>query len=66
MQVISNILSNAIRFAKEGHVNTSIKRKGGLIDYVDDKSNNNDDMDTGTSKSISKIHFRSCIIAHSR
>ena len=33
MQVISNILSNAIRFAKEGHVNISIERKGGFIDY---------------------------------
>jgi signal transduction histidine kinase len=45
MQVISNILSNAIRFAKEGHVNISIERKDGVIDYVDDKSNNNNDDD---------------------
>lgn len=42
---ISNSLSNAIRFAKEGHVNISIERKDGVIDYVDDKSNNNNDDD---------------------
>ena len=56
MQVISNILSNAIRFAKEGDVNISIERKDGIIDSNDDKSNNNNNKgqvilsikDTGT------------------
>ncbi len=43
MQVISNILSNAIRFAKEGDVNITIERKGGIIDSYDGKSNDNDD-----------------------
>jgi signal transduction histidine kinase len=32
MQVISNILSNAMRFAKEGDVTIGIERKGGPID----------------------------------
>jgi signal transduction histidine kinase len=43
MQVISNILSNAIRFTKEGDVNISIERKGGIIDSYNGKSNNNDE-----------------------
>ena len=43
MQVISNILSNAIRFAKEGDVNISLKRKGEIIESDDGKCNNNND-----------------------
>ena len=43
MQVISNILSNAIRFAKQGDVTISIERKAGIIDSDYGKSNNNDD-----------------------
>jgi signal transduction histidine kinase len=43
VQVISNILSNAIRFAKEGDVTISIERKGINIDSDDGRSNNNDD-----------------------
>jgi signal transduction histidine kinase len=41
VQVISNILSNAIRFAKEGDVTISIERKGIIIDSDDGRSNNN-------------------------
>jgi signal transduction histidine kinase len=55
MQVISNILSNAIRFAKEGHVNISIERKGGFIDHDDDKSNNNDDNNNNKDEVIVSI-----------
>jgi prepilin-type processing-associated H-X9-DG protein len=43
MQVISNILYNAIRFTKEGDVNINMERKGGIIDSYNGKSNNNDD-----------------------
>ena len=55
MQVISNILSNAIRFSKEGDVVVSIERKGGIIDSDDGKSdsidnNNNDDDDDDNNK----------------
>ena len=46
MQVISNLLFNAIRFAKEGDVNISIERKGEFIDSDDGKSNN----DNGNNK----------------
>jgi signal transduction histidine kinase len=47
MQVISNILSNAIRFAKEGDVTISIERKGVFIDSDYGKSNNDDDNNKG-------------------
>ena len=47
LQVISNILSNAIRFAKEGDIIISIERKGGFIDSDNGKSNNNDDNNKG-------------------
>jgi two-component system, OmpR family, sensor histidine kinase VicK len=40
IQVISNILSNAIRFAKQGDINISIKRKGEIIGSDDGKCNN--------------------------
>jgi signal transduction histidine kinase len=43
MQVLSNILSNAIRFAKEGDIIISIERKAGIIDSDDGKSNNDND-----------------------
>jgi signal transduction histidine kinase len=43
MQVISNVLSNAIRFAKEGDVIISLKRKGEVIGSDDGKYDNNDD-----------------------
>jgi two-component system, OmpR family, sensor histidine kinase VicK len=42
MQVTSNILSNAIRFAKEGGVTIVIERRRGFIDSDDGDSNNND------------------------
>ena len=45
VQVISNILSNAIRFAKEGDVTISIERKGINIDPDDGRSNNNNNND---------------------
>jgi signal transduction histidine kinase len=41
MQVISNILSNAMRFAKEGDVTISIERKGEPIDCDGGKNNDN-------------------------
>ncbi len=41
IQVISNILYNAIRFAKEGDVTISIERKGRFIEADDGKDNNN-------------------------
>ena len=47
IQVISNILSNAIRFAKDGDVNISIERRGRFIDFDDGKSNNNDTDNKG-------------------
>jgi signal transduction histidine kinase len=47
MQVISNIVSNAIRSAKEGDVDISIERKDGFIDSDNGKSNNNDDNNKG-------------------
>jgi signal transduction histidine kinase len=47
VQVISNILFNAIRFAKEGDINISIERKGGFIDSDDGKSNNDNDNNKG-------------------
>jgi signal transduction histidine kinase len=41
IQVISNILSNAIRFAKEGDVNISMERTGEIIESDNGKYNNN-------------------------
>jgi len=49
IQVISNILSNAIRFAKEGDVIISLKRSGEIIEPNDGKCNHNDD-DNNNSK----------------
>jgi signal transduction histidine kinase len=53
IQVISNILSNAIRFAKEGDVNISMERTGEIIESDNGKYNNNKEVivsvkDTGT------------------
>ena len=47
IQVISNLLSNAIRFAKEGDVNISLKRTGEIMGSDDGKYNNanNDNND---------------------
>jgi signal transduction histidine kinase len=50
MQVISNILSNAIRFAKEGEVIVSIERKDRIIDSNGSKSNNDNDNDINNNK----------------
>ncbi len=50
MQVISNLLFNAIRFAKEGDINISIERKGRFIDSDDGKSNNDNDNDNDNNK----------------
>jgi signal transduction histidine kinase len=52
IQVISNLLSNAIRFAKEGDVNISLKRTGEIMGSDDGKYNNanndnNDNKDKG-------------------
>jgi signal transduction histidine kinase len=58
VQVISNILSNAIRFAKEGDVTISIERKGINIDPDDGRSNNNnnnnndDDNDNNDKREV--------------
>jgi two-component system, OmpR family, sensor histidine kinase VicK len=49
IQVISNILSNAIRFAKEGDVIISLKRSGEIIEPNDGKCSHNDD-DNNNSK----------------
>ena len=47
IQVISNILSNAIRFAKEGDVNISLKKTGEIIGSDNGKCNNNNNNDKG-------------------
>jgi two-component system, OmpR family, sensor histidine kinase VicK len=41
MQVISNILCNAIRFSKEDDIIISMERRGGIIGSDDGKNNNN-------------------------
>ena len=50
IQVISNILSNAIRFAKEGDVNISLKRTGEIIESDNGKCNNNNNNDNNNNK----------------
>ena len=51
IQVISNLLSNAIRFAKEGDVNISLKRTGEIMGSDDGKYNNaNNDNNDNNNK----------------
>jgi two-component system, OmpR family, sensor histidine kinase VicK len=51
IQVISNLLSNAIRFAKEGDVNISLKRTGEIMGSDDGKHNNaNNDNNDNNNK----------------
>ena len=50
IQVISIILSNAIRFAKECGVTINIERKGELIDSDGGKNNNNNDDNDKNNK----------------